>query len=412
MAESKTGILRERNAIWIQLCICGVLTFITCSYYGLRPLIVVLGSILVSVITDAVCMALQKKKAVAYDWTAVLSGAVLGLMMPVSVPYPVLVAANMAAVILAKQIFGGHGHYFFNIPAVGFLFASLCWPDAVLLYPKVETVDLASQVSNSLSTSLTQGLNIATIPAVSNFDIMLGKFMGPMGSTHIIILLVAAIVLMGSRSISALAVLPGFFTILFAGYCWPVYGSTRMDSLAYELISGMMVFGLLFLAGDRTTAPRTRAAKLLYSFLIGVLTLIFRRLGGVENAVVFAVLISNPIGLALDRQMLAIGSMIRSFHKGTEKDRAERIRQKALEVEREAEALARELAASPKPAGSVMVAIPHKRKYSGLQRVWFFIKRYFHSFSNKRREGVQDSEMQQGAIAENSGTHEDGGEDT
>lgn len=300
----------EFSAMTDLLFVIAVLTFMSFFYYGTRALIVVGISISASLITDFICVKLRSEKYELKDLSAIVSGAVLALMMPASVPYTTLIIANIISIVIGKQIFGGRGKNIFNCAAVGFLFSSYCWKDAILMYPKpTEQLDLASHVTNTLYQSITQTLNIATTPAISNFDIFLGKFTGPMGAVHIIILLVCAIVLMFRRSISALTFCSGLGSILLFSYLFPKYGDSPLSSVFYELFSGMMVFGLIFLACDFYTAPKTRSSRFLYGILIGVLTILFRHLSDVENGIVFAVIIANPLSIPLDKSTLSFSKI-------------------------------------------------------------------------------------------------------
>ncbi|MEG0615198.1 MAG: RnfABCDGE type electron transport complex subunit D, partial [Oscillospiraceae bacterium] len=141
--------------------------------------------------------------------------------------------------------------------------------------------------------------------AVSDIDIILGRYIGPMGTTHIIVLIVSAVVLMFRRSISALTFCSGLTTIAVLTYIFPKFGTSPISSVYYECISGMTIFGLIFLACDYFTMPKTRSSRFLYGVIIGVITVVFRHIGTVENPIVFAVLLANPIRISLDRSTIS-----------------------------------------------------------------------------------------------------------
>lgn len=349
---------REHVVMLEVMLVCLVLTFMAYFYYGPRAWIIVALSVAVCWTTDLVCIRLQGKKFEKKDFTAPAAGAVLALMMPASVPYEIMAAAAVLGIVLGKQVFGGRKNQIFSVPAVGYLIASLCWKDAVLLYPKAETLDLASHVSNSLSNSLTYTLHLAAEPSVSGYDVMLGRFAGPMGATHILILCVCALVLLCLHAASALVFCGSLFTVLLAAWVFPYFGTSRGSSVYYELISGMLIFGMLLLACDWFTVPRTRAARLLYGILIGLLTILFRRVGQVENGVVYAIVLASPVGIALDVRMIALAGYIRRFQ------RKQRFRQ-IEKVQSMVEENMRQAAAPPK-----------KRKYSALRRSWFLFRRH------------------------------------
>lgn len=304
----------ERGTMLDILFVLAVLTFMSFYYYGLRAVIVVAISITASVVTDVICLYLRKAESRRPDLSAVVSGAVLALMMPASISYGILIITNIIAITIGKQIFGGKGKAIFSPVAVGYVFAAFCWKDVILMYPRPsEALSLASQVTNTLSPSFSKLLDIATVPSISDIDIMLGKFTGPMGSAHILILAVCAIVLMFRKSISALTFSAGVGTVLLIGYIFPVFGDSRGASVTYELIGNMMLFGMIFLACDYHTRPITRSSRFIYGVLIGIFTSIFRHLGTVENAVVFAVIVANPLRISLDKSSISFTRMVKNW---------------------------------------------------------------------------------------------------
>lgn len=182
------------------------------------------------------------------------------------------------------------------------------------MYPRpMEALELSSQVDSVLYESLTSVLNIAKVPSVPDFDILLGKFTGPMGATHIVVLLVCALVLMFRRSISALTFCSGLLTTLIFAAFFPKYGDSLLSSLGYELVSGMLVYGMIFLACDYQASPKTRSSRFIYGILIALFSIAFRSLGKVENSIVYAVLIANPLSISLDKSTISFSRMMNSL---------------------------------------------------------------------------------------------------
>lgn len=122
---------KDKSVVSIQLdllLVLGVLSLMSAWYYGMRAMLVILLSVAVCFGTDILCIKLRGKKwDYKSDLSAVICGFVLALMMPASVPYEILIAADLVAIILGKQAFGGAGKNIFNPMAVGFVFAAFCW---------------------------------------------------------------------------------------------------------------------------------------------------------------------------------------------------------------------------------------------------------------------------------------------
>ncbi|MBE6837997.1 MAG: hypothetical protein E7507_00455 [Ruminococcus sp.] len=294
--------LKSEKAVNIDtLLVLSVLIFMSWFYYGWRVVIVTLISVASAYISDIICVKLCGKKYEKDDLSAVVGGVLMALMMPASVPYHIVILANIFAITLGKQFFGGKEHNIFNPVIVGYLLSAICWKDLVLKYPKPEEMlPLTSAVENPLSVSLTQTLTYAPTPSNTIVDIVLGKFYGPMGTTHIFLILICACILSFRHSTSGLTFFCGTVTIAVLAYLYPAFGITRAESVFYELSSGTVLFSLLFFAGDYYTVPKTISTRIVYGVLIGVVTVLFQRLGNTENAILYAILISNPIAISLD----------------------------------------------------------------------------------------------------------------
>lgn len=299
--QKASNIKTENSAVLDTLLITVVLVFMAWFYYGLRAISVTLVSVIASYLTDILCVKLKREKYDYHDLSAVLSGVLMALMMPATVSYHIVIVANFLAITLGKQIFGGKGKNIFNPTIVGFLLSSLCWKETMLFYPKPnDVIEVFSNDFSSLSVSFTQVLGYASTPSVSFVDIALGKFAGPMGATHVVLLIVCAAVLIFRRSASGLTFGSAAAVIGVMAYFYPVFGTTRLTSVVYELSSGMVLFALLFLACDPYTIPKTKSSRFIFGAVTGLLTVLFLRVGKAENAVLYAILIAQPVGISVD----------------------------------------------------------------------------------------------------------------
>lgn len=306
----------EQTVLTEVIMILSVLVFMSYFYYGLRVIIVVFISISSCYLTDIICCKLNKKHYKLNDLSAISTGLILALMMPASIPYEIMIFASCFAIVIGKQVFGGKGKNVFVPAAVGFILSSFCWKEAVLMYPKPgEALPLASHVSTEIFQSFTQNLNIAKIPSVSDIDIFLGKFSGPMGATHIFILIIAVLILLFRRDISLLVFLTALSTITVFAFFFPKFGNSQGTSVLYELTSGMVIFGLIFISCDYFTVPKNRSSRFLYGLIIGLLTVLLRRVGNTENPILFATIIANPIGISLDISAISFSELFDKYVK-------------------------------------------------------------------------------------------------
>lgn len=305
MSKQTENKKNELSIFADKLIVLAVLSAVSIYYYGARAAIVIVLSALVCCVTDLICIKLRKKKADIKDLSALITGIIIALMMPASVPYYVVITADIFAVILAKQAFGGHGHEIFSPSAAGFLFAALCFPEAVLYYPKPFTSLPLSSVTGTeiqLSQSAAKAIISTGTTDVSVMDLLIGKFCGPMGTGFVLILLISAVFLMFRRSISAIT----FFTqlVIISGFSYIYCGFDIMDTVRL-ICSGMFIFGMTFLSGDFTTIPKTHSSRFLYGLITGCIILLFRFYTKSEISVICAIIISAPIGIELDRLMIS-----------------------------------------------------------------------------------------------------------
>ncbi len=295
----------ERSILCDFLICLFAIAFMAVFYYGWRALIVTAVSVLTCYVCDVTCVYFRKNKLILTDFSAVSTAIIFAMLMPASVPYPILIVSCIIMIIIGKQAFGGNENPVFSTVAVGYAFASLCWKEAILLFPTpvpMGQLDLSSSISGKLMHSFTYTIGKVSVPATSPLDLLLGRFLGPMGTTHIIVLLVCAVCLSGRRSISFLTFFTGLSTLLANAFFFPLsIRASRFSSVEYELISGASVFILIFIAADLKTAPKTKIGRAIYGIIIALLTIIFRGYANIETGMIFAILIANVLSDTTDK---------------------------------------------------------------------------------------------------------------
>lgn len=287
-----------------------VIAAVAVYYYRARAAAVICITTVVSIVTDLICLKLRKKQPDPKDLSALLTGLTLGLMMSAAAPYFEAAAAAAFATAVVKHAFGGHGCEIFNPAAVGFLFVSLCFPDHMLTYPRAfaELPMSAMVPSDMLTQSMTKTFMLTGTASASVINVLIGKFTGPMGTGAVLLLAVAAAFLMFRRSVSAIT----FFTELASiGLYALIKYDFNLMSVLYFFSVGMTLFGIIFLSCDYTVIPKTRSSRFIYGLTVGLLVIMFSQYSGAENAVIYAVIISSPIGIELDRRALSFADMLK-----------------------------------------------------------------------------------------------------
>ncbi|MFA5658088.1 MAG: RnfABCDGE type electron transport complex subunit D [Oscillospiraceae bacterium] len=318
--QNHIGADRQKKTLLDMLmCLCAM-QLMAFYYYGYRTFIVSGLAVAVCCAVDFLFVYYRKRDIKALDISPVVTGLIFALLMPASIHYDILIMSCIIMMIIGKHAFGGVKNQVFNTAAVGYAFAYLCWRDELKLFPVPQNfgqLDLSSNVGNALEHSFTYVVDRVSEPSVSGIDIMLGRFVGPMGATHIVILSICAICLMCRRSISILTFFSSLSSILFAAFLFPPeLRITRAGSLSYEFVSGAMLFCLIFIASDLNLVPKTKFARFFYGISIGIFTVVFRRFSGIEVPVVFAVIISNTLAGLFDDGAHGAANALKMLWKG------------------------------------------------------------------------------------------------
>lgn len=291
------------NVITTLLVLYGISFF----YYGTRALVLGALGFTTGLLVDWFGSLLGRKKINARDLSGAVTGLLIPLMLPASIPFYVPVIAIVFALLIVKHPFGGTGNNIFNPAAAGVAFAIVAFPSMVFAYPIPRAplpifpgAELAT-VSSPLFT-----LGVGGVPSYDLISMALGNVPGPMGATNTLVLLACLFYLISRRTLEW--EIPVFFLLTTAliSFSFPVLEIGRVESMLYEMMNGLLLFGAVFLLGDPVTRPKRRWANIFYAILAGVVVMIFRRIGRIEEELVFAILLMNtlvwPIDLFVERR--------------------------------------------------------------------------------------------------------------
>ena len=242
-------------------------------------MLVTIASCLVS---EWVFEKIVHKKSTLGDMSAVVTGLLLALNLPATLPWWEAMIGGVFAIVIVKMMFGGLGQNFMN-PALG----ARCF----LLIAFAADMTNFSIDSYSGATPLALIRNEG-VDSVNIMDMLIGKTAGTIGETSVIAILIGAIflILMGVIDLR----IPGtyivsfvIFLILFSGHGFDV------NYIVAELCGGGLMLGAFFMATDYVTSPITPMGQILYGICLGVLTGLFRTFGANAEGVSFAIILSN-----------------------------------------------------------------------------------------------------------------------
>lgn len=278
------------------------LNVIAYYFYGVRAIIVSAISVGVSVVTEYLCDCLMKKRFDWSDTSSVMSGMLLALMMPASVPYRVIIFASAVMSSVFKCAFGGRNNLIFSPAAAAYALAVITWPASILRYPSpvpFGKLPLVSDIPDVLGRSFTYYAD-NSISSASYLDIVWGKLAGPMGTSCALVILICAVSLYFFKDIPS----PVFFSAIAVEVLLFVlfpFSATGWQAMLYSLVTGSFLFVLTFMACDYRFVPERKLAQIIYGGAFAALSFVLRKYAGFENGAVFALLIVSIFVSELDR---------------------------------------------------------------------------------------------------------------
>lgn len=285
--------------------VLGIFSAVT---YGLRPLFIMAISLITALVCEAVCCVIGRRPLrMVLDGTAAVTGLTVGLLMSPMVDTWVPMVGTVFAIAVAKAPFGGTGRNVFNPAAAGVALLTYCFPHRMFTYPSVQSqqslplsmvLDAGDVVTD---TSLAAQLKAGAVPSIDRLDILLGNYVGAIGTTAFLILLMLACYLMVRRTVSPWVVIPYFTTLALIAWLFPLSGMNPIQSFLLQLGSGYVLFAGVFLINDPVTAPRFWLGRLIYGVLSAALIMLMQRVGRYEAGTCFAVLLMNAFAPIIDR---------------------------------------------------------------------------------------------------------------
>ena len=238
--------------------------------FGLRALLVTLVCVAVAVLAEFVFEKCMKKPVTIGDLSAVVTGLLLALCLPVSIPLWIAGIGSVVAIIVVKQLFGGIGQNFAN-PAV------------------TARVMLLISFGMEMSNYAVDGVSSATPLAGANpglLPLFLGQHGGCIGETCTVALLIGAVYLLIRKTIS------WHIPVAYLATVAVISLITGQDVLL-QLMGGGLLLGAVFMATDPNTSPASGLCKIIYGVGCGLLTMMIRLLGATAEGVSYAILLMN-----------------------------------------------------------------------------------------------------------------------
>lgn len=266
--ESTSGIMLDVIIALMPATIYGVIL------YGWRAALIIAISILSAVLSEFIWNKILKKENSLGDLSAVVTGLLLALNVPSSLPVWMAALGSAIAIIIVKQMFGGLGHNFANPAMTARIVLMVSFPAAMTNY------------FEPFGTIISEATPLADPTGYGFKELLLGMHGGAIGETNALLLLIGGLYLIARRVISP--IIPASFigTVYLLSWVLGVNGNTA-------IFSGGLFLGAIFMATDYVTSPTFKWGKLIFGVGCGILTVVIRVFAALPEGVSYAILLMN-----------------------------------------------------------------------------------------------------------------------
>ena len=302
------GIMR--NVVWALIPTVAFAVYL----FGMSALAVILSTTIASVLTEHLLCRLDGKGSTVSDWSAVITGLLLGLTLPPSFPLWMAAFGGFIAIALGKYAFGGLGYNVFNPALVGRVVMQAAFPVAITTWTPAR---LANRFEQLAHTNLTfpfmaptpDGMSGATPLAAYKFDgvfadtssLAFGLTSGSAGETCAVVILLGGLYLIARKMMNWRIPVSILGSVALFSWILRTVGGPEYPGPGFMLFAGGLMLGAVFMASDMVGSPITPLGVWIYGVLIGILVVVIRVWGGQPEGVMYAILLGNAVSPQIDR---------------------------------------------------------------------------------------------------------------
>ncbi len=271
--------------------------------FGIHALLVVVVTVASSVFFEWIYDKLMHKKNTVTDFSAVVTGLLLALNMPASIPLWMPVLGSAFAIIVVKQLFGGLGQNFMNPALAGRCFLMISFAGKMTDFAVSDSFRGAVDTVSGATPLAALKQNGFTDSSVSVLHMFIGDIQGTIGETSAIAILIGAVILLAFKVIDLKIPLTyiGSFAVFVILYMLGTGKGFDVNYLLSHIFGGGLMLGAWFMATDYVTTPITPRGQYVYGVCLGVLTAIFRLFGGSAEGVSYAIIFCNLLVPMIER---------------------------------------------------------------------------------------------------------------
>ncbi len=276
--------------------------FASLYFFRFRALLLLLCCVAACLATEAIFLSLRKKPLrTLFDGSAIITGLLLAMTLPPSLPLDMAIIGAVIAIAIGKQVFGGLGYNIFNPALVGRAFLQTAFPVAMTTWipPLTQTINTATYATPLGDLKFQDAVAQGTLVPLK--DIFFGNTGGCLGETSALALIIGGLFLLFRRVIDWRIPLGIILSLsVFTGIFW-LANPGKYASPLFHLLAGGLLLGALFMATDMVTSPITALGTWIYALGIGIVIGLIRLFGGFPEGVMYSILFMNTFVPLLNR---------------------------------------------------------------------------------------------------------------
>jgi len=258
---------------------------------GLRALAVTAICVICTVGTEWLHSLITKTRNTVIDGSALVTGVLLSMTLPVTVPFWLAAVGSVFAIAFVKLLCGGLGQNIFNPALTARALMMLIYPVGMVRYAGLDGVTAATPLHHMVMPAL---------PEESVLDMFLGNCPGSIGEISALALLIGGAYLVYRKVISIRIPAAYLSTVAMLTLVFSKTGDP-ISWMLYSLLSGGVMLGAIFMATDYATSPATSLGQIVYGIGCGALTVFFRYYGLYPEGVTYSILLMNALTWIIDR---------------------------------------------------------------------------------------------------------------
>lgn len=289
----RSALTTQKIMLYVILALVPA-SIVSVYVFGFKALLLIAACVLTAVATEYLMQKLMHKKVTISDLSAVVTGLLLALNLPINAPIWLAVIGAFIAIALTKQLYGGLGHNFVNPALAARAILMISWPAHMAgsaYIPVDSTVSATPLVAIAQMTTDTVSGASSAIEIPSTLDLFLGVngIYGCIGEISAVALILGGLFLVYKKVISPR--IPLIYIATVAVFSFLV--KSDVTFVLDQLFAGGLMLGAIFMATDYVTSPSTPIGQVIYAIGCGVITCVIRFYGAYSEGVSFAILLMN-----------------------------------------------------------------------------------------------------------------------